>query len=399
MKGFGTVFFTFLFYATTAHATTIHLLPFVDFLEPIVGQGCEISWKKLREHLEKVRPGPHKLLFYDINGMPNTAGVIAHYTRGEFKADDVLWFYYCGHGEMADGEHVLKMQGQGDLKRSEVRRMMEARKTKGVLITTDACAVQGTYVSVMPRGGGLWPPPAAEAWRRVESIVGGIEGTVDINAASELMPAFVDLGKQLYDAPPRGALFTNALLDLLQADPTLVDYDKSRTIEWDEAFVYLREGTRDNFQDLKESGELSLKQSAPGVTDQIPHAYSLGKNRRLRKGPVSFVRYRPTRKGARFLIQPATDGSPPARKLFVGIYFVDNNGQRISAISPQYHWEGVASVTKRVTEGESSLWELEIPREAYMPRDAYAEKFALVVVEENTKTYLHHQIYPLSSVP
>lgn len=261
-------------------SNTIHLHAVIDELDPQVGMGCKKSWERLKELLLRVRPGQERLTIYQYQShFPSRGDVLNFFREGKFRANDVLWFHYCGHGEVADGYgHVLKTYGD-DLLRSELREAMEARQTRGVVITTDACATNGSYNASgpMPPMMREFFPSDMEIWKRVESLMGGLRGTVDITASTIGTPAFVDVDDRAEapDSRSGGALFSNSLLKLFQTRTQDVDFNRDGKINWYEAFSFMRDQTRIEFARMRNK-MVSLGMWNSEAQDQVPQAFSLG---------------------------------------------------------------------------------------------------------------------------
>lgn len=265
-------------------AGQVRLLAVVDRHQPDVGPGCEKTFQRLRHFLMEARKD--RVAEFDIyewkNVMPTPGDILNHYRSAKFEPDDVLWFYYCGHGAMVDAKeidpekgiegakvHVLKMS-QGDLPRSELREVMEARKTRGVIITTDACNTPGKFEFNGPVGQGA-PPIPIDHWHKLRSLFDNSNGTIDFTAASGNSKAFMD--------PEMGANFTSALIGTLQSEFKDTDLDGDGAITWPEVFASVRYGTRFNFFLMKNRVALEARESylTPDDKDQVPFAYSLGR--------------------------------------------------------------------------------------------------------------------------
>lgn len=258
---------------------TVHLLPVVDLLEKDIGQACDLSWIRLQKCLTEIQPKPNLQIYAKPYGAVSTADVLVFYQNLEVNPKDVLWFYYCGHGETA-GEHghILKIPG-GDLRRVELRRLMESKKAQGVLITTDACASEGTYSPnvILPS-----KQQICETSPLYKSLIENLRGTVDINAATDYQPAYTFI-ESVDQGPPsnqdtRGALFSGALTNLISASPDSIDFNLDQKISWGEAFSFLRETTieRSSTLDYIISQSLLSGKPADGFKFQVPHARSLG---------------------------------------------------------------------------------------------------------------------------
>ncbi len=255
----------------SAVAGNIKLLAVVDSLDPTVGMACEETFTVLDKFLTEARPSKDALpIFTFERGVFTPAGILEYYRTEPFGKEDVLWFYYCGHGGMdAQKGHFLKTT-QGDLVRRELREVMESRKTQGVLITTDACSVPA-----QAQGNGLILHTRTtvvvqyDPWKVVQEVVGNIEGTVDITAATGENRAFI------HDEL-RGN-FTNGLVSLLFQPFEGLDLDGNGMIDWRESFSFLRAETQNYFSNMKNEVGQDQWLRRYKENNQIPYAFSLGK--------------------------------------------------------------------------------------------------------------------------
>ncbi len=244
------------------------MLAVVDQFAEDIGVPCEESFTRLKDFLLKVRPNPELLsieAFEEAAFSPD--GILEYYRKAKFESDDVLWFYFCGHGGTDPEQGQFLNTTQGDLARSELRQVMESRKTRGILITTDACS---TPAALRPRG----PTPLetivseADHWKVIRSLIGNIEGTVDITAASGTGRAFA--------SKDTSSNFSEALLSLLFSRFEWLDLDRDGDLDWFEGFSFLRSETRNYFSNLRNVYGSEAWKKSYSEDDQIPHAFSLG---------------------------------------------------------------------------------------------------------------------------
>ncbi len=307
---------------------TIHLYAAVNGRDPEVGEGCMTSWKRLEKLLKDVRPGKERLEVYRIpDRMASRADVLLYYSNTIFKPNDVLWFFYCGHGHTQGGIHMLDMDGRDSLSRPELRAAMEAKKRQGVLITTDACGTKAAYAP--PQVLATAPAPGDDRWNLIASLIGNLFGTVDITAATGENPAFIDFNTRARADEIKGALFTTALEALLNTNASELDLNRDTDVDWTEAFAFLRERTRRNFSEMrKEFTQLAWNKAAPGSEDQVPYHFGLGK---LKEAPLTqekpvFISFaNPKMLGAnyRFSIRADFHNSLKDHELFFGVYLYD----------------------------------------------------------------------------
>ncbi len=103
----------------------------------------------------------------------------------DVRNDEVLLCYYAGHGATdPDKGHWLAMSG-GGLPRAELRRTMETRRPRGVILLTDCCSSVATF----PVAAAAMAAPLATKGRTdIERILHDLffrhTGTVDVTAAT-----------------------------------------------------------------------------------------------------------------------------------------------------------------------------------------------------------------------
>lgn len=397
------LFLGLLLFGISSFGQTIHLLPVIDTLDPRVGEGCEVSWERLRAYLTKIRPsviGGLALYEYRKNrgGVPTRSDIDIHYRDTPFEKDDIIWFHYCGHGEMdRKRQHILKVPG-GDVTRSELRKWMEARKTQGVLITTDACAVRGSYDRPVLEPGHEFPYRDIGPWARFSQLVGGIRGTVDITASTGMTPAFVD-HQRIEKAEIKGALFTNALLALFKSPMFWVDANKDGEVDWGEAFEDIRESTRRQFDQMRGRAEAlgQWQTISHGANEQIPYAYSLGEELKERRSklPVGVWRaeWRPAPSADRFLIKLRLPQAALGKKVMIVVHLFDKEGKLVKGNDPKYQtsaggaaaWITAGPLKKSDLDiNDNSPWEILIPYEKVEIWNA--ESFRVSVEEVGTNT-------------
>ncbi len=367
-----------------ARPTKIHLFAAVDSFDPKVGAGCKVSWERLEKFLLEQRPDKEHLSIFRIpERVPSRTDALHYYETEPFEPNDVIWFYYCGHGITDDTfGHVLKMDG-GGLPRKELRAAMEARKVQGVLLTTDACAVDGRYdwkdngeryIRVTAR-----EEDPRRPWRLIASLIGNLHGTVDITASTGRRPAFVDLENNANEDRLQGALFTNALVSMLYSEQKTLDLDNNGIVDWNEAFASLREGTRARFRGFRAQYTLS-EGKEPEASDQIPFAFSLGKLPLISTSPENAIvvpyvdRDYIYHFGDRYLVRAKFDKSLVNHRIFMGVYFLDENDRAIRATNEKFSITehkviGVARVTKLTEElldaTDNQPLEFDLPDEAF----------------------------------
>ncbi len=381
--------------ADTNPKGTIHLFAAVDSNDPNVGTGCKQSWGRLRELLKRTRPSINRLAIYEFQdrqaGRSDTLLFFQSPQRfhARFKSNDVLWFYYCGHGMTIPGQgHVLKMNGDR-LPREELRKTMESVKTQGVLITTDACG------SRAEREPNPLPPAGAEAdtkrWLFLAQLLGDLHGTVDITSATGEGLAFVDMNPfdptHLNNGQVVGSIFSESLREVLEIDPSQNDINHDGFVDWTEIFFGIRELTQKKFIVLHNRFTPQTWTNRYGATEeQIPFAYRLSKDKVPTGLPAipapavasPLVQVKVVQSGgvyeykdmeAAYYMLVRLDRALTGHQLSVSIHFRDDQGKPLASKFPQYRdADGGLAIAKTFLITQDHLetdvnhpWKLSIP--------------------------------------
>lgn len=104
-------------------------------------------------------------------------------TNAPVERDDVLLFYYSGHGAIAPMQgHYLSLSSKEALLRSELSETLKAKGARLTLVITDCCSAFAPLPDV-PRPD--VPVMAAEKWSPLcEKLMKGVQGHIDITSSS-----------------------------------------------------------------------------------------------------------------------------------------------------------------------------------------------------------------------
>jgi hypothetical protein len=128
--------------------------------------------------------------------------VIAGYFRTlRCGQDDVLLFYYSGHGAMVEGRGHMLTTSHGNLARSDLRAVMGAKQPRLSVLLTDCCSSLFKPRKLPPAPGA--PAPRPEISPLLRCLLLEHRGVVDITSSS--------YGEASWGRPGFGGFFTNAL--------------------------------------------------------------------------------------------------------------------------------------------------------------------------------------------
>lgn len=349
------------------------ILAVVDRMSPDVARGCESSFQFLKaflndaakDHLDQ--NGKRLLQIYEwpAEVVPTPGDILNYYRSADFAADDILWFYYCGHGATDQkGGHFLRTS-QGDLLRSELRKVMESRRTKAVILTTDACSSPAKFVYNGPTASG-GPPVEIDHWAKLQKILSNTYGTVDFTAASGTDRAFVD--------SELGANFTRALAATLMLTPEQMDLDGDKTVTWPEIFALVRNQTRYYFTSMVRRVSMEAKENylKPEDKDQIPFAFSLGAPPPVAEGTsinssakVFYILQSPyswngNEQGTRFVFKTQFASQYEGRTVQFQMSFWNAQGQQIPILpgSRYFHYFELKMQKNQLGENDNRPWEI-----------------------------------------
>jgi hypothetical protein len=196
------------------------------------------------------------------------ARVLAYYRDLKVAPADALLCYYSGHGGAhKGGDHFLAMKG-GQLPRAELRRAMQAKRPRLLVLLSDCCADFGDVPlsrllldDPFTKEAKKKPAPGARqnTLRRprgetLRHLLFHGRGVVDITAC--------DLGKVAFSSRRRGGYFTLTLASLLRTDADRFDADGDGLVGWGQFFTVLQETTR--------------RHARNNAYAQTPRAFALG---------------------------------------------------------------------------------------------------------------------------
>src|SRR5262249_47218721 len=216
-------------------------------LELSVLSGAEVRPDAILEYFRTVRSGPN----------------------------DVLLFYYTGHGGMFEGRGHVLTTSHGHLPRHVLRAAMSGPRPRLSVLLSDCCP---SVIRRRPQG----PAPGAPAPRPEVSpmfrcLLLQHRGFVDVTSSS--------FGEASWSRQGTGGFFTSALATALGSwGIDEFDQDKDGFVTWAEVFEQVRRETQATFRQFKRDlldlaprdVDPRLRASLEGQRDQSPQAFSLG---------------------------------------------------------------------------------------------------------------------------
>lgn len=180
--------------------------------------------------------------------------------------NDVLLFYYSGHGATDPQKgHFLATSG-GNLRRSDLVHWMQIKNPRLIVLLTDCCSSMATYV----------PPwgfaSKGDAARTMRSLLFDAGGEVNITAATYDEDTqqgeygwFVNYRLPNGAIVPGGGVFTMSLCHVIEFTPfERLDVDRDGIVSWREIMPPLRQTMDSNYQSLK-SGALANPNLSPAT--------------------------------------------------------------------------------------------------------------------------------------
>ncbi len=190
-------------------------------------------------------------------------GVAAAVSGVEIEADDVLFFYFSGHGGMHGGETYMATSEGGMLMRGELEALVEARQARLGIIISDVCS--SSIDALGPKAGYVSTSPEAleSAYTQIyRNLFLNHEGLFHVTAATE--------GQFAWGGSSGGNFTQSLIYETLLGDPKMT---------WDEVYEQARDATEEKFAYMINMGLISPQALADvmarGITNQTPRAYSL----------------------------------------------------------------------------------------------------------------------------
>lgn len=211
--------------------------------------------------------------------------------------DDVLLFYYTGHGATLEQTgHVMAFMGGRDaagepvaapVPRAEIRKLLLSKGARMTVLLSDCCAnlvpIRREPPNVgAPAPGAPAPPPGPTT---LQMLLFEHSGLVDLT--SSMYDPVLGVGEKSWTESTSGSFFTVALTNLMMAPPDVLDVaPRDGFVEWKEFFPRVRSETNQIYHDFRTSrlgvdpdgkpaAGPQLRESLEAQPDQTPQAFAL----------------------------------------------------------------------------------------------------------------------------
>jgi Caspase domain len=243
----------------------LHALLVVDTLSGL-GEGVKIDGERIDHLLSERLPRDRAEIVVRTGKDVNAEAILSYYRGLKVDREDVLFFYYAGHGatDPKKGQFLaLQDLATPPLIRSELRKAMQQHHPGLIVIMTDCCSTSftlGKTRRIVPDKG-----TAAEVDPLLRCLLFQSRGVIDITAAS---------GDASFGDDHEGGIFTRTFGKMVDEGISRADTDGDGFVSWPEFFAKLQTRTQGVFvtwaQHQRARGE-DVDQAS-----QKPHAFSLG---------------------------------------------------------------------------------------------------------------------------
>jgi len=256
-----------VFGTLNVEAQTVHALVVVMNADDSIGKGVEKSLDKINAFLDQ-DVGNHyrveKTVLRSSTGETTPDAVLQWIRNVRPAADDVVFFYYNGHGGMVsktDQRTYLYLTG-GRLYRDKIAEAMQNVSCRLKLIITDCCS---SYISSGSEAMSLTSFGTVVGRTHITNLFGKHEGLLHVNGASEGTYAWIRLSGS------GGGYFTISLLNSIHPD---TDPNRDGFLEWHEVMEVSSAATQLMFNTNFPSFPDKYKRD-PQTKLQTPRVYSL----------------------------------------------------------------------------------------------------------------------------
>ncbi len=245
-------------------AQTVHALVVVMNADETVGRGMEINLDKINEFLDKEVKSQYQVrkTIFRSSARQTTPDALLQWIRNlRPAADDVVFFYYGGHGGMVSktDQRTYLYLTDGILYRDKIEEVMRKVSCRLKLIITDCCS---SYPSSDSGVMSLTDYGTVVGRNHITDLFGKHEGLLHVNGTTEGSYGWVNLN--------RGGYFTTSLMHSI--DPR-TDSNRDGFLEWHEVLQVAEAVTQETFNSHYSSIEDKYKND-PQTKLQTPKVYS-----------------------------------------------------------------------------------------------------------------------------
>jgi hypothetical protein len=228
------------------------------------------SIKHDKEHMrilleDHIPEGRRKIDVLDGKKVTREA-ILNYYKNLSVGPDDVLLFFYAGHGAIDEKTNQHNLTPQGGITswvpRAEVRKAMEAKKAGLVVLLTDCCS---TRIAVKPGVNTRKAITDVKMHPVLRSLLFLHRGTVDVTAAED--------GTGSWGDDDHGGVFTGSLVSLLEGDLKTLDKDHDGFLSWKKFFPQLQKETEKQFKVFADRARANKE--TVDQTTQRPRSFAL----------------------------------------------------------------------------------------------------------------------------
>ena len=249
---------------SNVEAQTVHALVVVMNADESIGKGMEVNLDKINAFLDQDVGSQYqvqKTIFRSSAGQTTPDAILQWIRNLRPAADDVVFFYYGGHGGMVsktDQRTYLYLTG-GTLFRDKIDEVMRNVSGRLKLIITDCCS---SYPSHDSAAMSLTDYGEVVGRNHITNLFGKHEGVLHVNGTTEGSYGWVNLN--------RGGFFTTSLMYSIHPRS---DQNRDGFLEWHEVLQLASAATQETFNSHYPSFSDKYKRD-PQTKLQTPKTYS-----------------------------------------------------------------------------------------------------------------------------
>ena len=222
-------------------AQTVHALVVVMNKDKDIGKGMEVNLDKINEFLDEKVGSQYqvrKTIFRSTAGQTTPDAVLQWIRNLRPAADDVVFFYYGGHGGMVSktNQRTYLYLTDGKLYRDKIEEVMQNVSCRLKLIITDCCSSYPASAASDTAAMGLTTYGDVVERNYITDLFGKHEGLLHVNGTTEGSYGWVNKN--------RGGFFTTSLI---QSIHHRTDRNRDGFLEWHEVLQVAEAVTQETF--------------------------------------------------------------------------------------------------------------------------------------------------------